>query len=266
VAGKSKKGEAAKVRGSSSRKSGEAANALPEKRKRRVAKRQIDDTPLAVSEPTLKVVHAESVESNSEQTENAGQTRQDSGSTVEQHGDFVVTVDRRRVPDRRTGTDRRQENIPVAIERRQLDRRAKVPRRRQIDPTTCERDYTPEEIEFMIALDEYKRSSGRMFPTCSEILEVIKKLGYEKRPQPLVTSPESGTSSEANEETMSTPEATGPETSHTSPVLETPSAGLPSSATIVAPSAPTATSSMASVLSPTCPQPELSENSGCGVS
>jgi hypothetical protein len=27
-------------------------------------------------------------------------------------------------------------------------------------------------------LDAYKRSSGRMFPTCSEILEVIKSLGY----------------------------------------------------------------------------------------
>ncbi len=57
----------------------------------------------------------------------------------------------------------------------------KVSRRRQIDPTTCERDYLPEEVEFMNALDQYKRTSGRMFPTCSEILEVIRKLGYEKR-------------------------------------------------------------------------------------
>jgi hypothetical protein len=54
-------------------------------------------------------------------------------------------------------------------------------RRRQIDPTTCERDYSSEEVEFMNAIDEYKRSSGRMFPTCSEILEVLKNLGYEKR-------------------------------------------------------------------------------------
>lgn len=105
-------------------------------------------------------------------------------STLATADPMVVTVDRRRLPDRRSGTDRRQQNIPVAVERRQLERRAKVPRRRQIDPTTCERDYTPEEIEFMKALDEYKRSSGRMFPTCSEILEVLKKLGYEKRPQP----------------------------------------------------------------------------------
>jgi hypothetical protein len=56
-----------------------------------------------------------------------------------------------------------------------------VNRRRQIDPTTCERDYTPDELEFMSALDVYKRTSGRMFPTCSEVLEVLVNLGYEKR-------------------------------------------------------------------------------------
>jgi hypothetical protein len=47
-----------------------------------------------------------------------------------------------------------------------------------VDPTTCEREYRPEELEFMQALDRYKRSSGRMFPTCSEILEVVHALGY----------------------------------------------------------------------------------------
>ena len=53
-------------------------------------------------------------------------------------------------------------------------------RRRMIDPTTCERDYQPEEVEFMQALDLYKRASGRMFPTCSEVLEVLKSLGYRR--------------------------------------------------------------------------------------
>jgi len=55
-------------------------------------------------------------------------------------------------------------------------------RRRMIDPTTCERDYEAEEVEFMQALDHYKRTSGRMFPTCSEILEVVKSLGYRRDP------------------------------------------------------------------------------------
>jgi hypothetical protein len=69
--------------------------------------------------------------------------------------------------------------MAVAVERRRTERR-KAPRRRQIDPTTCERDYTADEIEFMQALDVYKRTSGRMFPTCSEILEVIRSIGYRR--------------------------------------------------------------------------------------
>jgi len=80
----------------------------------------------------------------------------------------------------RRQNDRRQASAPVEVERRAIERRAKVNRRRQIDPTTCERDYSPAEVEFMNALDDYKRRSGRMFPTCSEILEVFQSLGYEK--------------------------------------------------------------------------------------
>ena len=53
-------------------------------------------------------------------------------------------------------------------------------RRRFVDPTTSERDYTKAETEFMLAMNEYKRQSGRMFPTWSEVLEVLRDLGYEK--------------------------------------------------------------------------------------
>jgi len=91
----------------------------------------------------------------------------------------------RRNADRRDG-DRRQEESSVAIERRQVPRR-KVQRRRQIDPTTCERDYTDDEVEFMQVLDTYKRTSGRMFPTCSEILEVIRGMGYVRVATPTAT-------------------------------------------------------------------------------
>jgi len=88
-----------------------------------------------------------------------------------------VSIDRRDKSERRDN-DRRKQNQAVVAERRQGERRIKVPRRRQIDPTTCERDYSNDEIEFMQALDAYKRANGRMFPTCSEILEVIRALGY----------------------------------------------------------------------------------------
>ena len=40
---------------------------------------------------------------------------------------------------------------------------------------------TEDEHEFRLAMEEYKRQSGRLFPTWSEILEVLRSLGYAKR-------------------------------------------------------------------------------------
>jgi hypothetical protein len=123
--------------------------------------------------------------------------RKPSGETKE----TKQVMDARSHKERRQG-DRRQRDMPVEAERRTTERRAKVNRRRQIDPTTCERDYTTEEVEFMSALDDYKRRSGRMFPTCSEILEVIRSLGYEKHSAsptvavPLVTVTDTATPTE----------------------------------------------------------------------
>jgi hypothetical protein len=91
----------------------------------------------------------------------------------------IVTIDRR-------GTlcpeDSGQDKAAGQSDKPKLERRKKVQRRRQIDPTTCERDYSMEEVEFMGAIDDYKRKSGRSFPTCSEVLEVIRSLGYQKQP------------------------------------------------------------------------------------
>jgi hypothetical protein len=95
-----------------------------------------------------------------------------------------VTIDRRRASTRREEVAEVGEEIAAP----KLERREKVNRRRQIDPTTCERDYTETEVEFMNALDEYKRKSGRMFPTCSEVLEVIHSLGYVKLTSAQMTS------------------------------------------------------------------------------
>lgn len=85
----------------------------------------------------------------------------------------IITIDRRR-------GDRRNANDDVAAKRATNAPQPKKQRRRHIDPTTCERDYSGDEIEFMRAMDDYKRDSGRMFPTCSEVLEVIRALGYHK--------------------------------------------------------------------------------------
>ena len=94
--------------------------------------------------------------------------------------DEIARTDRRARSERRA-SERRQTGQPVEGERRDGDeRRQKVERRRQIDPTTCERDYTDSEIEFMKAIDRYRRENGRPFPTWSEVLEVLLALGYEK--------------------------------------------------------------------------------------
>ena len=41
-------------------------------------------------------------------------------------------------------------------------------------------EYKEDDVEFMLAMDCYKRASGRKFPTCSEVLDVLKSLGYRK--------------------------------------------------------------------------------------
>ncbi len=37
-----------------------------------------------------------------------------------------------------------------------------------------------EQFEFVMAIDEYKRVNSRPFPSWTEVLEVIKYLGYRK--------------------------------------------------------------------------------------
>ena len=81
--------------------------------------------------------------------------------------------------DRRSTTRERRNGDPEALDTGVMKNpRRKKQRRRHIDPTTCERDYNEAEIEFMRAMDDYKQESGRMFPTCSEVLEVVRGLGY----------------------------------------------------------------------------------------
>jgi len=40
----------------------------------------------------------------------------------------------------------------------------------------------PEVLEFIQAIDDYKRLHNRPFPNWSEVLEVLRALGYEKLP------------------------------------------------------------------------------------
>ena len=74
--------------------------------------------------------------------------------------------------DRRAGMDRRR----GPGHRRSEDRRAAE-----------EGEMNEEQFAFLMAIDEYKRANQRPFPTWTEVLEVIKAMGYRKvaEPQPL---------------------------------------------------------------------------------
>ncbi len=113
-------------------------------------------------------------------------------SELSKVGDAIVEMDRRR-------KERRLENEGTEVQPEPA-KKVRKQRRRQIDPTTCERDYNDEEIAFMAAIDEYKRRSGRMFPTCSEILEVIRSMGYVRASEataPVITACDEPTSEES---------------------------------------------------------------------
>jgi hypothetical protein len=84
------------------------------------------------------------------------------------------TSDRRNIGERRTGGgDRRNLN-----ERRHSQRR--VEDQETFQKRVEEGDLTLDEIEFVRAVDKYKRKFNRPFPTWSEILAIVKELGYTK--------------------------------------------------------------------------------------
>lgn len=83
--------------------------------------------------------------------------------------------DRRRSDDRREGVDRRCG----------LDRRRGPGRRRSDDRRSAEEgEMTEEQFQFILAVNEYKNVNRRPFPTWTEILDIIKALGYRKVAQP----------------------------------------------------------------------------------
>ncbi len=85
---------------------------------------------------------------------------------IERRGD----KDRRQsVVDRRLGLDRRRgPGIRLTDERKAAE----------------EGRMSDEQFEFLMAVDEYKKKNQRPFPTWTEVLEVVKALGYRKVADP----------------------------------------------------------------------------------
>jgi len=84
--------------------------------------------------------------------------------------------------EHRAGEDRRQN---VVDRRLGLDRRRGPGRRRSDERKSAEEgQMSDEQFEFLMAINEYKRKNTRPFPTWTEVLEVIKALGYRKVAEP----------------------------------------------------------------------------------
>jgi hypothetical protein len=84
--------------------------------------------------------------------------------------------------ERRSGRDRRDDAPPQAEGQHPPtappERRERKERRRRIDPTTFDKQYTPDELEFMKAMQQVKVQTGRPFPTHREVIGVAVSLGY----------------------------------------------------------------------------------------
>lgn len=93
----------------------------------------------------------------------------------------VKTDQRHSVVDRRSGLDRRDTPGSKNALTTNLERR-RGPGRRRTDfmKSAEEGEMTQEQFLFVMAIDAFKRVNGKNFPTWTDVLEVIRKLGYRK--------------------------------------------------------------------------------------
>ena len=95
---------------------------------------------------------------------------------------------RESVVDRRLGLDRRNRDEAIDGEDRRsdsrrmgMDRRIGPGVRRSDERKSAEEgNMNDEQFDFLMAIDEYKRANRKPFPSWTEVLEVIKALGYRR--------------------------------------------------------------------------------------
>ena len=96
-----------------------------------------------------------------------------------EHNESTVPEDSGEVVDRRSGLDRRALRSSNA----DLDRRRSRSRGRRLSDflrSAEEGEMTQEQFMFLVAIDAFKEANGRTFPTWTDVLEVVRKLGYRK--------------------------------------------------------------------------------------
>jgi hypothetical protein len=86
------------------------------------------------------------------------------------------------VVDRRLGLDRREvakrngTEDPTGLERR----RGRGRRLSDFTKSAEEGEMTKEQFLFLSAIDAFKKANGKTFPTWTDVLEVVRLLGYRK--------------------------------------------------------------------------------------
>jgi hypothetical protein len=90
--------------------------------------------------------------------------------------DNRVRSRRQSVVDDRTGVNRREATAASALDRRRGPGRRRTDYRRDAE----EGNMNEEQLEFIKAIDEYKRVNSRPFPTWTEVLDLALYLGYRK--------------------------------------------------------------------------------------
>jgi len=80
------------------------------------------------------------------------------------------------------GTERRKADRRDAMDRRSgLDRRRGPGRRRSdVRRSAEEGEMTENQLEFVLAVEEYKKVNRRPFPSWTELLDIMRALGYRK--------------------------------------------------------------------------------------
>ena len=86
---------------------------------------------------------------------------------------------RETVIDRRMGMERRDE-VSGATSTNLERRRGPGRRRTDFLRAAEEGEMTQEQFMFVMAIDIFKRVNGKTFPTWTDVLEIIRKLGYRK--------------------------------------------------------------------------------------
>jgi len=94
---------------------------------------------------------------------------------TEEEQDGILEKRQKNTERRRCVVDRRSN-----FDRRRGPGHRRTPERRAAE----EGEMNEEQFEFLMAIDEYKRANQRPFPTWTEVLEVIRAIGYRKVAEP----------------------------------------------------------------------------------